>query len=52
MENPCQSHVCKKFSRAKFFALPCPALAALQAKQDRAKKINSPCMSGQGSLAL
>jgi hypothetical protein len=38
MENPCQSHVCKKFSRAKFFAL-----AALQGKQGRAKEINSPC---------
>jgi hypothetical protein len=39
----------KKLAGQNF--LPCPALAALQGQQGRAKKINSPCRAEQGSRA-
>ncbi len=52
MENPCQTHVRKKVSRANFFALPCPVPCpgrpAGQAGQGKKNKFALQGRAGQG----
>jgi hypothetical protein len=55
MENPCQTHVSKKVSRAKIFALPCPVPCtdrpAGQAGQGKKNKFALQGRAGQGGRA-